>query len=135
LALLKFFSAGLGDETGRTPRKASDREHNGLFATGAGHLKTARLGDVPMLNADNTESKPFMTNEQLASLGGGRVAYVKPIRSEELHRLFPAAPEVQPGLQLFALLGADGTPIIVTDSRDAAVANAMQNELEMVSLH
>jgi hypothetical protein len=33
------------------------------------------------------------------------------------------------------LLGADGTPIIVTDSRDAAVANAMQNELEMVSLH
>ena len=89
-----------------------------------------------MLNADNnSESRPIMTNEQLASLGGGRVAYVKPIRSEELSVLFPAAPAVQPGLELFALIAADGTPIIVTDSRNAAVANAMQHELEMVSLH
>ena len=88
-----------------------------------------------MLNANNSESRPLMTNEQLAGLGDGRIAYVKPIRSEELSRLFPAAPAVEPGLQLFALLAADGTPIIVTDSRDAAVANAMQHELDMVSLH
>ena len=88
-----------------------------------------------MLNANKSEPRPLMTNEQLAGLGGGRVAYVKPIRSEELSRLFPAAPAVEPGLQLFALLAADGTPIIVTDSRDAAVANAMQHELDMVSLH
>ncbi len=88
-----------------------------------------------MLNTDNPLSRPLLTNEQLASLGGGRVAYLKPIRSEEVSRLFPAAPAIQPGLQLFALLAADGTPIIVTDSRDAAVANAMSQELEMVSLH
>jgi hypothetical protein len=86
-----------------------------------------------MLNTNNPE--PLLTNEQLASLGGGRVAYLKPIRSEDVRRLFPAAPAIQPGLQLFALLAADGTPIIVTDSRDAAVANAMSQELEMVSLH
>ena len=88
-----------------------------------------------MLNTNNPESRPLLTDDQLASLGGGRVAYVKPIRSEEVSRLFPAAPAIQPGLQLFALLAADGTPIIVTDSRDAAVANAMSQELEMVSLH
>jgi len=88
-----------------------------------------------MLNTNNVESRPLLTNEQLASLGGGRVAYLKPIRSEDVSRLFPAAPAIQPGLQLFALLAADGTPIIVTDSRDAAVANAMSQELEMVSLH
>jgi hypothetical protein len=88
-----------------------------------------------MLNADNPLPRPLLTNEQLASLGGGRVAYLKPIRSEDVSRLFPAAPAIQPGLQLFALLAADGTPIIVTDSRDAAVANAMSQELEMVSLH
>ena len=88
-----------------------------------------------MLNTNNPEFRPLLTNEQLASLGGGRVAYLKPIRSEEVSRLFPAAPAIQPGLQLFALLAADGTPIIVTDSRDAAVANAMSQELEMVSLH
>jgi hypothetical protein len=88
-----------------------------------------------MLNTNNPLSPPLLTNEQLASLGGGRVAYLKPIRSEDVSRLFPAAPAIQPGLQLFALLAADGTPIIVTDSRDAAVANAMSQELEMVSLH
>jgi hypothetical protein len=38
-------------------------------------------------------------------------------------------------LQLFALLAADGSPIAVTNSRDAAVANAMQQELEMMSVH
>ena len=88
-----------------------------------------------MLNTNNPESRPLLTNEQLASLGGDRVAYLKPIRSEDVSRLFPAAPAIQPGLQLFALVAADGTPIIVTDSRDAALANAMSQELEMVSLH
>ena len=88
-----------------------------------------------MLNTNNLETRPLLTDDQLASLGGGRVAYVKPIRSEEVSRLFPAAPAIQPGLQLFALLAADGTPMIVTDLRDAAVANAMSHELEMVSLH
>lgn len=88
-----------------------------------------------MLDMNNPESRPLLTNEQLASLGGGRVAYLKPIRSEDVSRLFPAAPAIQPGLQLFALLAADGTPIIVTDSRDAAMANAMSQELEMVSVH
>lgn len=80
-------------------------------------------------------SMAAMTDEQLASLGGGRFAYLKAMRSEEVNRLFPAAPALRPGLQLFALLAADGSPIAVTDSRDAAVANAMQHELEMVSLH
>jgi hypothetical protein len=90
---------------------------------------------VTMLNVNNTSHKRLLTDEQLAGLGGGQIAYLRSIRSEELSRLFPAAPLVQPGLQLFALLAADGTPIAVTDSRDAAVANAMSHDLEMVSLH
>ena len=78
---------------------------------------------------------PVLTEDQLARLGEGLIAYVKPIRSEELGAMFPDIPEVRPGMQLFALLGANGKPLIVTDSRDAALANAMQNELHMVSLH
>ena len=72
---------------------------------------------------------------ELAVLGEGHVAYVKPLRSDEVSRLFPQAPPMAPGLQLFALLSASGTPILVTDSRDAAVANAWQHDLETVSLH
>jgi hypothetical protein len=40
-----------------------------------------------------------------------------------------------PGLKLFALLSASGTPILLTDSRDAAVANAWAHDLQPVGLH
>jgi len=76
-----------------------------------------------------------LTPQEFAHLGGGAIAYVKPIKSEDARRLFPQAPEIRPGLNLFALLGADGTPIMLTDSKDAAIANAWQHELRTVSLH
>lgn len=71
----------------------------------------------------------------LAALGEGQVAYVKPLRSDELRQLFPQAPQMAPGLQLFALLSASGTPILVADTRDAALANAWAHDLATVSLH
>jgi hypothetical protein len=73
--------------------------------------------------------------EALAVLGGGKIAYIKAIRSEDVPTLFPQAPDIQPGMQLFALHAADGTPIMLTDSREAAVANAWSQELETVSVH
>ena len=76
-----------------------------------------------------------LTEQQLAHLGAGAIAYVKTIRSEDAQRLFPQAPPIRPGLQLFALLNADGSPILLTDSKDAAIANAWENQLETVSLH
>ena len=44
-------------------------------------------------------------------------------------------PSFAPGGLLYALHAADGTPIMLTDSREAAVANAWSNELETVSVH
>jgi len=73
--------------------------------------------------------------EALAAIGGGKIAYVKAIRSEDLNTLFPQAPQLAPGLQLFALHAADGTPIMVADTREAALANAWDNQLETVSVH
>ncbi|MCL2715113.1 MAG: DUF1150 domain-containing protein [Alphaproteobacteria bacterium] len=73
--------------------------------------------------------------EALAALGEGHIAYVKAIRSEDVADLFPQAPSIAPGLTLFALHAADGTPIMLTDSREAAVANAWSNELQAVSVH
>jgi hypothetical protein len=86
------------------------------------------------MTGDN-ETRPTLTPQEFAHLGGGSLAYVKTIRSEDARALFPQAPAIQPGLKLFALLGADGTPIMLTDSRDAAIANAWENQLETVSLH
>ena len=81
------------------------------------------------------QGSPPVTPEQLAHLGGGSIAYVKPMRSEEVQRLFPQIADLKPGLQLFALVAADGTPIMLTDSRDAAIANAWEHQLETVSVH
>lgn len=84
---------------------------------------------------ENADAERFITAEQLAGLGGGKIAYVKTMQSDEINRLFPQAPDLAPGVELFALLGADGTPILLTDSKEAAIANAWENELETVSLH
>jgi hypothetical protein len=76
-----------------------------------------------------------LTTEALASLGEGHIAYVKQIRSEDVPGLFPQAPRIAPGLKLFALHAANGTPIMLTDSREAAIANAWSQELQTVSVH
>ncbi|SFV04643.1 hypothetical protein SAMN02799631_04143 [Methylobacterium sp. 174MFSha1.1] len=71
----------------------------------------------------------------LAALGEGHVAYVRAMRSEEVKRLFPQAPDLTPGLDVFALLSASGAPILLTDSRDAAFANAWAHDLQALSVH
>jgi hypothetical protein len=84
---------------------------------------------------DPATKSPTVDPAELAALGEGQVAYVKPLLSDEVRRLFPQAPEIQAGLQLFALLSASGAPILLTDSRDAALANAWAHDLRTVSLH
>ncbi|MBV9289677.1 MAG: DUF1150 domain-containing protein [Hyphomicrobiales bacterium] len=85
--------------------------------------------------AIRSEKTQALTPQEFAHLGDGALAYVKAINSEDVSRLFPQAPPLRPGVKLFALLGADGSPILLTDSRDAAIANAWEHQLETVSLH
>jgi hypothetical protein len=82
-----------------------------------------------------TNEATRISPEALAVLGGGKLAYVRAVRSEDVQAMFPQAPELQPGMELFSLHAADGTPIMLTDSREAAIANAWSQELEMVSVH
>jgi len=76
-----------------------------------------------------------VTPEELAQIGEGEVAYLRLMLSEDIRRAFPQAPDLAPGLKLFALLSADGTPILLADSKAAALANAWEHELETVSVH
>jgi hypothetical protein len=88
------------------------------------------------INDNNTAVPAALTSpEALAQLGDGKIAYVKTIRSEDVPTLFPQAPQIEPGQKLFVLHAADGTPIMLTDTREAAVANAWSHELEAVSVH
>ena len=76
-----------------------------------------------------------ITPDALAHLGDGQIAYVKSILSQDVRKLFPQAPQIAPGIKLFSLHAADGTPMMLTDTREAAVANAWNQELEAVSVH
>ncbi len=84
---------------------------------------------------NDTARQPQISTETLAHLGDGQIAYVKAIRSEDVPALFPQAPQIAPGIKLFALHAANGTPIMLTDTREAAVANAWSHELEPMSVH
>ena len=76
-----------------------------------------------------------MSPETLATLGENRVAYIKAMRSEDVAFLCAEAPMLEAGYQVFVLHAADGTPIILADSRESAMAGAESHELETVSLH
>jgi hypothetical protein len=78
---------------------------------------------------------PLLTPEQFANLGEGMIAYVREMRSEDVNRLYPQAPHIEPGLTIFVLLAADGSPIVLADSEEGAIGNARENDLTMVSLH
>ena len=95
------------------------------------------MNDMNRDDMNHTEPKIDISAEALAHLGDGRIAYVKTVRSEDVRALFPQAemPQMPPGQTLFALHAADGTPIMLTDSREAAIANAWSQELETVSVH
>jgi hypothetical protein len=82
-----------------------------------------------------TDKSLVPTPESLAALGAGQIAYVKPIMSEDAVKLYPQVGAIRPGIKLFTLTAADGTPIMIADSAETAVANAWENELVPVSVH
>lgn len=95
------------------------------------------MNEINRNDTDIDEPKTDVSQESLAQLGDGHIAYVKAIPFEDVRKLFPQTelPQLEPGQVLFALHAADGTPIMLTDSREAAIANAWSQELETVSVH
>ena len=83
----------------------------------------------------DNETITAMPLDVFARLGGGEIAYLRSVRSEDVHTLFPQAPQLAPGMKLWALLSAEGRPIMLTDTKAAAIANAHENDLEAVSVH
>lgn len=81
------------------------------------------------------EANSRLTQSELAHIGNGEVAYIRKMRNEEVSRCFPEAPDIDPGVDLWALFGADGTPILLTDNRSSTFFKAAEDELKTVSLH
>jgi len=81
------------------------------------------------------ETHTVMTEKELATIGGGVVAYIKTLTSDEASRMFPAIEGLPQGINLFSLHAADGTPLALTDTRQAAIGHALDDDLQIASLH
>lgn len=78
---------------------------------------------------------PVMSDLELARLGGGEVAYIKTLTSDEALEMFPQIEGLPEGIPLFSLHAADGTPIALTDTLQAAIGHAQKDELSIAPLH
>jgi hypothetical protein len=90
--------------------------------------RTRRRSPKPM-------AAPIMSDIDLARLGDGVVAYIRTMTSEEAKERFPSIDNLPRGLTLYALHAADGTPIALTDTRQAAMSHAMGDDLEIATVH
>ena len=76
-----------------------------------------------------------LPDDEFAALGGGHLAYVREIDSEKATSLIGQSVALGPGDHIYAVYGADGSPLAVTDSRASAIANAVEHELMPMSVH
>lgn len=90
-----------------------------------------------VLNSDGDGSDFFDIPEgvDLASLGGGIVAYIREIEREKAEILLGVRVRAGRQKSLFCVYMADGTPFSISASREAAVANAFEHNLTPVSVH
>jgi hypothetical protein len=82
-----------------------------------------------------TAMEAVMNERELQALGGGKIAYIKVLSSDDAKRFYPSVEDLPSGIQLFALHAADGSPIALTDSLQAAMGHAIGDELEVASIH
>ncbi len=83
----------------------------------------------------STNEVKMISAAELAELGDGQVAYIKTMSSDEAHRLFPAVNGLPEGISLYALHAANGRPIALTDTMQAALGHALEDELQIASIH
>ncbi len=86
-------------------------------------------------SSDPTVADTGMSASEFADFGDGQLSYVRPMTSEQFEVAFPDAPEIPPGLKIWALLNANGAPIVVGDSKDVVISNAWEHELVPMSVH
>lgn len=77
----------------------------------------------------------ILSGLDLAKMGDGEVAYIRMMTSDEAQKMFPTITGLPDGTNIFALHSADGTPLALTDSKQAALGHALGDQLVVASIH
>ncbi|MGB7203851.1 MAG: DUF1150 family protein [Anderseniella sp.] len=89
-----------------------------------------------MNNKTTTGLPQLPVNElALADLGLGEVAYVRQLPVNRVEQMLGAPLGTDPSKVFFCLYMANGTPVSVSESREAAIANAFEHDLATISVH
>ena len=76
-----------------------------------------------------------ITQQELAAIGQGHIAYMRQLSGKEINEAFPGKVEIDPEAKVWALFGADGTPIMLAGDAGAALQGAFQADLLPVAVH
>ena len=87
------------------------------------------------ITTDHTNPRFEMTREELAALGRGEVAYVRSIDANAAKGILGPEASVPAGTEFFCLYLADGTPVSISGSREAALQSAAQHDLMTIAVH
>ncbi len=87
------------------------------------------------MNPSNDKEAFAVSPEELAQIGNGALSYIREIEGREVIRLVGPQAHVKPDAKLFCLFNANGSPISISGSREAAVVSAGEHELVPISLH
>lgn len=87
------------------------------------------------MNTNDAKKTMELTPQDLAMLGEGALGYIREIEVQEAQRLLGSKASVTPESRLFCLYNADGTPVSISGSREAALGSAFEHELMAMSVH
>ena len=76
-----------------------------------------------------------LSDFEFATLGTGKVGYIRKMNSNILNQLYPNLSEIAPGIDVWTLFAADGQPILLADERSTAMEAAGTNNIMPVALN
>lgn len=83
----------------------------------------------------NEKKSVDLSLQDLAHLGEGDLGYIREIEVNEARRLLGGQASVAADSKLFCLYNADGTPVSISGSKEAAMGSAFEHELMPMSVH
>lgn len=87
------------------------------------------------MNAEDVKKALNISEQDLALLGGGALAYIREIEATEAKRLLGKETAMAANSRLFCLYNADGSPVSISGTREAAIGSAFEHELMPMSVH
>ena len=88
-----------------------------------------------VMSEDALNPLKHLTAAQFMALGGNAVVYVRPIKGEALSKLMVDGDDLQDEAEFQLVVSADGSPLMVGDSREAVTEWLAERNYGVVSLH